>query len=81
MLEPITLTMSNNKPCRMVWCQREYRVMDEPTLLEMEYSRMTHPLPNPAWRFTAGADDGDTRVFDVRFDHASAQWQIVRSYV
>lgn len=81
MLEHIALTMRDSKPCRMVWGDREYRVMDEPTLLDMEYSRMTHPLPDPAWRFTAGSGDGDTRVFDVRFDQASAQWQIVRSYV
>jgi uncharacterized protein (UPF0548 family) len=80
MAEPIALTMSNNKPCSMVWEARVYRVLDEPTFLDMDYGTMTHPLDSTAWRFIAAADDGDSRVFDVRYDNSMKQWCMVRSY-
>lgn len=80
-MEPVTLAMTNNRPSRMSWGARDYRVLDEPTLLDLEYGLMTHPSPSPAWRFTAVAEDGDTRVFDVRYDSSIEQWCMVRSYV
>jgi hypothetical protein len=80
MPESVMLTMSHDKPSSMQWDGRDFRVLDEPTLLDMEYGSMTHPLPNPAWRFTAACAD-DVRVFDVRFDQAAEQWRMVRSYV
>jgi hypothetical protein len=80
MAESVTLTMQDNRPSQMRWNAHDYRVLDEPTLLDMDYGVMTHPLPAAAWRFTAAADDGDTRVFDVRYDRSSGQWVMVRSY-
>ena len=70
-------------PTRMFWAGRRYRVTDTPTRLgpgtDLLYaSAMTHP-PSPltGWRFQGSSEDGDTRVFDVRWAEGGA-WKLIR---
>jgi len=73
-------TNENGVPERIVWHARRYRVSDQPTRLEPDFSLITHPIPIDGWRFQGTADDGTSRVFDVLFSAARGQWQVIRVY-
>jgi hypothetical protein len=71
-------------PVRMVWAGRRYRISDTPTRLGPEPDgllspEMTHP-PRPlvGWRFQGTADDGDSRIFDVRRRGPAGEWELFR---
>lgn len=71
------------KPSRLVWEGRRYRVSDEPTALsELLDERVTHlpAVPPVGWRFQGTEGNGESRVFDVRFDPARGQWFLVGTY-
>lgn len=71
-------------PARMVRDGRRYRVSDTPTRLGPEPGApvspaITHP-PRPlmGWRFQGTADDGESRIFDVRRTNVSGPWELFR---
>lgn len=68
-------------PVRLVWRGRRFRVTDRPTPLREVVSAVgiTHPLePLVGWRFQGTAEDGDSRIFDVRTRGRS--WELVAVY-
>ncbi|WP_346769365.1 hypothetical protein [Planctomonas sp. JC2975] len=74
---------ADGTPKRMFWAGHRYRVTDTPTRLGPEPGLLlspaiTHP-PSPlnGWRFQGTSDDGDTRVFDVRFADDDG-WELIR---
>ena len=74
-------TDSAGTPERLFWSGRRYRVTDTPTLVEIEWAAFTHPPEVPrTWRFQGSSDDGDVRVFDVRYLAEREEWQVVRTY-
>jgi hypothetical protein len=77
----VVWTRVDGTPERLVWNSRRYRVSDTPTLQELDWVAVTHPpsMP-PFWRFQGTADDGDSRVFDVRFEDATNQWRLLRAF-
>ncbi len=79
--EPITLELDGRRlPARLLWNSRNYRVTDQPTVLDSDYWAMTHPLPGFAgWRFQGTDEDGESRVFDV-CRAAEDRWQLLRVY-
>lgn len=68
-------------PERFMWAGSCYRVSDTPTPLDIDYASMTHPCIMPlGWRFQGTSVDGDTRVFDVLYDSAASEWQLLHTY-
>ncbi|MBC7725498.1 MAG: hypothetical protein H7146_12270 [Burkholderiaceae bacterium] len=74
-------TAETGRPQRLFWGGRRYRVTDTPTLVDADFGFITHPpdLP-PVWRFQGTTDDGQSLVFDVRFDHARGEWVLLRTW-
>lgn len=68
-------------PERFMWAGRCYCVSDTPTPLDIDYASMTHPCVMPlGWRFQGTSIDGDTRVFDVLYNSADCEWQLLHTY-
>lgn len=68
-------------PERFVWDGKRYRVTDTPTPLDVDYASITHPpLMPPGWRFQGTSDAGDTRMFDVLYDEARQEWQLLHTW-
>ena len=69
-------------PEQFVWAGNHYSVTDTPTPLDVDYAAITHPGAMPlGWRFQGTSDSGDTRMFDVLYDDARREWQLLHSYV
>lgn len=74
----VTLWFEDGLPARLVHDGTRYRVSDHPTRLEDEIVPLTHPLVLAGWRFQGTAENGTTRVFDVR--QRRGAWRVVRTY-
>ena len=47
----------------------------------LDAGAFTHPpRVSLGWRFQATADDGDSHVFDIRFDEHRGVWMLLRAY-
>jgi hypothetical protein len=80
----VRVELDEEFPAALHWSSRRWTVIDAPTRLgitdDVAYAGViTHP-PTPwlAWRFTARADDGDVRVFDIRY--RANGWDLIRTY-
>ncbi|MCU1583961.1 MAG: hypothetical protein JWM49_517 [Microbacteriaceae bacterium] len=63
------------------WADSNYTVTDTPTPLDVDYAAITHPGAMPlGWRFQGTSDEGDTRMFDVLYDSARREWQLLHTY-
>jgi hypothetical protein len=67
-------------PERLVWHGQRFRVSDQPTPLEPDFTLITHPVILDGWRFQATDEEGRSRVFDVLFSTARQEWRLLRSY-
>ena len=69
-------------PEHFIWAGNEYTVTDTPTPLDVDYAAITHPAAMPlGWRFQGTSDVGDTRMFDVLYDVARGEWQLLHTYL
>lgn len=74
---------SIGKPQRLVWDGERYTVTDTPTPLESLFDDWTTHLPagvQNGWRFQGTADDGRSRVFDIRDDGHTGRWTLIATY-
>jgi hypothetical protein len=85
--EPVDVwTTREGRPFRLVWRARDFRVSDTPTPLGgvpelfWDPALLTHPPRRVAWRLQGTAADGETRVFDLRRDDVTAEWEVLRTY-
>lgn len=79
--EPVVVwTADDGTPERLVWHGRRYRVTDTATRIEPYWGAMHVPSMPPVWRFQGTLDDESSLVFDVRFDHSSGAWQLIRIF-
>lgn len=85
-MEPVALALVDDVPTALTWRSKRFRVADSPTRLSRPAdwfydAVITHP-PAPAirWRFVGRADDGESRVFDVRYDLVHGRWELLRAF-
>ncbi|GGF16586.1 hypothetical protein [Subtercola lobariae] len=86
--EVVAVWLKDGRPNRLVWRARRFRVTDSPTRLAdalpelfLDASALTHPpRPTPGWRFQATANDGEARVFDIRYDEHRDVWLLLHTY-
>ncbi|HEY0249729.1 MAG TPA: hypothetical protein VGC45_15870 [Gryllotalpicola sp.] len=79
--EPAVLWLAGDKPSRMVWRSRHWRITDEPTPLyeEVYHELLTHPARHQiGWRFQVSDEWSDTHVVDVRTD--GDEWFVTAVY-
>ncbi|MWB98393.1 hypothetical protein [Agromyces seonyuensis] len=83
--EEVALWLVDDRPARLVWGGRRWRVSDQPTPLHQRAEwlppMLTHaPEPRIGWRFQATAvDDGESVVVDVVATEGG-EWRIDRVY-
>ncbi|TPW78056.1 hypothetical protein [Schumannella soli] len=82
MPESAAVWFANERPVRIVWHGRRYRVNDTPTRLEpgdVWHPAMTHPIERrwSGWRFQAVDADGNAPVFDLRPGAAAGEWIVL----
>ena len=78
--DTVAVWLTDGTPDRLVWNGNRYRVSDHPTPLEDEFYWVTHPpVGIVGWRFQGTAEDGTTRMFDIRQNGDG--WTLVRIYV
>jgi hypothetical protein len=79
----IAVWLVNDRPVRLVWHGRRYRVNDTPTVLapsDVWWPPLLTHLPDASWRgwrFQAVDDDGSASVFDIRPGDAVGEWVVL----